>query len=775
MPTSPLVEVAFATTPFASSPTWTNITRYVRKASGITVNRGLSDELPNVQAGRMSLTVDNTDGRFTTGNATSPYWPNVKRNRRIRWRQVHVETNLVQNPTFETNVDNWDPNGTPLPTRAVSSTRAHQGTKSMLITWGTGAGGDVRAGVYGLDIGSVYTVAAWVWVPSGGAPAVRLGIAGGATGTASSTTNAWQQITVTFTATEVTHTVTISASTAPTSGHQVWVDEVMAAAGASAATFSSTGAVVSSRFNGFVSKWPVDWPRGGKEALTALSAVDLLAPLDRDELASMLEEEVLLDSPGAYYPMSEPAGSTSVGDSSGMLAGELTVTQVGGGGDLTFGGGTGPGEDGLSCPLFAPTSASAGLYLVGDLGADYESASSTGYVAVEAWFSTAVKNRKLCGMASSNFDYQLSIGVDNNGDLEIEYWYRTPDTEELTHEIATWPTSDLANNAVHHLVYDEATSTVWIDGVSQGTQTRPLMYRMRQFYVGGYRAADLWDGSIAHVAAYTYTVSGMPSARIDAHYDAGVTGFAGEAADDRIQRIAGYTGIVGTITTQGTLFDPVASQGAGAKTPLAMMRDVATSESGRLLAGRDDGLIYQSRDLRYNRAASLTISANDTEGLRLADDDQFVTNRVTASRPGGAQIRLVDEASIANYGVYPRGPLTLLKTSDAAVVDTAQWYLNRYAEPALRLQDVTVEGATLGTTAYRALLGVDVSDSITFTDLQPQAPSSSTTAVVEGYVETAGDGQHTWKFHSSPAVVDQVWQLNSSTFSVLGTSTRLAY
>jgi hypothetical protein len=78
------VEVAFATQPLAPTPTWTDITPYVIGREGITRTWGRTDEFSDVQPSTLTLTLNNTDGRFTRGLSSSPYYPNVRNGRRIR-------------------------------------------------------------------------------------------------------------------------------------------------------------------------------------------------------------------------------------------------------------------------------------------------------------------------------------------------------------------------------------------------------------------------------------------------------------------------------------------------------------------------------------------------------------------------------------------------------------------------------------------------------------------------------------------------------------------
>lgn len=770
MPIATIVEVAFTTAPLDPDPEWTDITRWVRIVDQIKIQRGAVDELQEIPAGMLSLILDNSDGRFSPGNSAGPYYPNVRKHRRIRVRQVHVHSNWVPNGGFESAATtDWSTFGAAVPTLAASTTHAHTGTYGMRITWATGTTGNgAQSTLTGLQVGATYTAHAWVWV-TGGVPAVRLGISGAGAGAASTTTGAWEQISHTFTATATSHLLQVTPDASTTSGQQVWIDDVMVGLGDTLTAFDATAPLISHRFTGFVNRWPVTWPGGGRVAHTPITATDWFKPVAKHAVRSLLEEEILADNPLAYYPLSEPAGSTSAGDLSGTPGGALAIAQTGAGGELAFAANTGPAADGLSAPQFTPIDATNGVYLAGDLGSDFEDRSTAFFISVEGWFSTSVTGRTMWSLRSNPFVYGINFLLESGtGRMQLVMTYRTF-SGHITTDVNTWVTANLADGQVHHVLYDESDGELFVDGVSYGTQVTPPVFKQRLLSVASDFGTACWDGGVAHVAVRT---SASPVARVAAHYNAGANGLSGETADDRITRIAGYAGI--DVDLQGTLFDPVASQGSGGKSALSLLQEVAASESGRLFASRETGLVYQARDLRYGRASSLTLSAADLGPPTYADDDQFLVNRVEASRPNGATIRIENTASQADYFLYPK-PLTLLKTSDAALVDAAQWLINRYADPPPRIQSVEAEGATLGTTTYRALLGLEISDVITVTDLPSQAPASTEVLTIEGWQEVIDVEHHTWTFTTSPAAVDQVWQLDSSAYSQLDETTRLAY
>jgi hypothetical protein len=76
-----LAKVELSTnTPFAT-PTWQDISAYV---PSVTFARGRSDVFSRVTAADCTFTVTNLDGRFTSTNASGAYYPNLRKNNRIR-------------------------------------------------------------------------------------------------------------------------------------------------------------------------------------------------------------------------------------------------------------------------------------------------------------------------------------------------------------------------------------------------------------------------------------------------------------------------------------------------------------------------------------------------------------------------------------------------------------------------------------------------------------------------------------------------------------------
>lgn len=74
------VEIAFDGSGFAAADTtrtWTDVSAYVELDQGIDISVGRQDEFATADPNDLSLTLNNRDGRFTPGLASSPYYPNV--------------------------------------------------------------------------------------------------------------------------------------------------------------------------------------------------------------------------------------------------------------------------------------------------------------------------------------------------------------------------------------------------------------------------------------------------------------------------------------------------------------------------------------------------------------------------------------------------------------------------------------------------------------------------------------------------------------------------
>lgn len=787
------VECAFSTQPDDPNPAWVDITEFAGVGDGVKITRGRQDEFTTVSQGQCTCTLDNTDGRFTQGYAGSPFYPNVKIRKMLRVtnRDVTVPGNLlsVEDATFEggTLGDWFAPSLGVAPALANSSTHAHSGSKAMRITWGAGIG-DAQLNFTGLVIGRQYVFSAYVFVPSGGSPNLQLlAVGAGNAGAVSSGTNAFVRIFVAFVAVSTTQSFQVQPSGSPSAGQQAWVDDVQLDEGPLPASFTTTAPPIHYLHTGYLDEVPTEWPGGGQYSEAKLVSIDRFKRLGLRELRSAIEEEVLLDSPFAYYTLSEPATASAVGDISGNGRNSLPQAGIGVGGEIDLAQGTGPGFDGLSAPVFAPVNSTNGKYFVGPLGAE---SSNPGNAATLGLFFNSTTNADQA-MAALNW-------VEGGADWDMLYLAILPSGKMIGgvggHD-STGAAIGFGNSAIspgvvtdgqtHHaavkIVGDGVTNTfitLYLDGAIVATATWTgfgSVLPWAAMEIGGAnlnRHLSVFAGTLSHVAAFD---AGLSDARVAAHAAAGLTGFTGERSDQRVARVASYVGVpaaqqvleVGLSTT-----GPAKISGQSA---LAAMQAVESTENGLLFVDGQGRLMFHARSHRYNTVSASTLAGDDVDpGIRFVPNDQYLINDVTASRDGGITYRAMNQASIDDYFVAHKD-LALTADSDNEVIDAANYLVNTYATPVPRPPNLTVDILTKSSQAA-AMLGLEFGTRITLATLPAQAPAASSDWFMEGVQITITDGKFEFVWNTSPATANSsVWQLGSATFGQLDSTTRLAY
>lgn len=98
------VEIAFEINPFAVTPTYTDVTAYVRSIP--IIRSGRQNVLTSIEAGEATVVLDNQDRRFDPTYASSPYYPYVAPMRRIRIKAVWSGTTYY---LFTGYVEEWPP------------------------------------------------------------------------------------------------------------------------------------------------------------------------------------------------------------------------------------------------------------------------------------------------------------------------------------------------------------------------------------------------------------------------------------------------------------------------------------------------------------------------------------------------------------------------------------------------------------------------------------------------------------------------------------------
>ena len=310
---------------------WDDLT--ARPVPKYTTGMGSQHELGQAPAGTAELMCRDVDEWLNPGNPGSPWnsgGKSLKPYRRVRhwaawpltgnlltagndqWVTPFTPGTLADTAGFEGGtVGTWTATAGCALTNSV--TRAHDGSKALLVTWATTGGGsgvaDLSTPIPPLRSGTTYTASLWVWIAAG--PAVTVWCNGN-TATSTTTTGVWQRVTVTFAAdSAVAAGLGIYSAGATTAGQQVWVDSVQVELGSPASAFTTAGPTVYPVWAGHIERYPLTWKHSGREGWADLSCVDALAMLPRTALRDVATAEVVADDPDFYWPLWDPATVTA--------------------------------------------------------------------------------------------------------------------------------------------------------------------------------------------------------------------------------------------------------------------------------------------------------------------------------------------------------------------------------------------------------------------------------------------------------------------------------
>lgn len=749
----------------ANQRVWTDVSAYVELDRNIEITHGRTDERSTCDANTMNLTLDNTDGRFTAGLSSSPYYPNVKLGRPIRVLATQVGGPSIVNPFFEVNAGNWTAQGGA--TFARSLTQAWEGVASGRMTWPAAAAGAawVQTTMSNLIAGATYRVGVMAFVPAG-SPAMGLNFGAATSADPASVTagfDAWTEMELTFTATATTHLLKVFTAGASTAGQLAYIDAI---------SFASV------RFLGYVDRWPVEWDEGvSTSAQAPVSASSRMARLGLSgPLKSIVEQELSMDSPLALYPLSEPEGATSVSDVSGNLAPPLTL--AGTGTPVVFGDAIGPGTDSLTAGLFKAN----GQYL--QVSSDDIFPPGTTAATVECYMLlTADIFAPTYGVdigSKASVDIRLRLGIAARNAQAIAATAAAP-----LGSLTASGTANVADGRTHHIAATISGTTLdlYVDGVLVATDTDvdwgPGLPAYNRFRIGP-SLTDLlatYTFVIAHVGLYDVALS---PTRLAAHAGAGVDGFSGETAAARLARYASYAGIpAAEQNIDAGATTPIQHIDTTDKTVLGLSHTVEQTEGGVLFDARDNRFTYVSRQARYGAAPAFTLdmALQQVEaGVRPNLDRTSLINDVTAMTPAGVGVHVVNQVSADDYGRHSPGDLELVTTDPNHAEAAANWLVSMYGDPRPRVPALSVDALALPLATQQAVLAAEVGTRFDVLNWPAQVGSAYDPGFfIEGYSETFGPEMHALSFNVSPAELADVFVLDDATYGVLDGPYPLAY
>jgi hypothetical protein len=797
--------VAFMTKPvttveidFPGTGTWSDVTGYVSHGE-ITMTRGRQDQHQTVQGGSCSFILDNPDGRFSAGNASSPYYPNVKLNRPLRIRHAYVPgKNYIVNPTLETDSSWWLwPNGNTAPASGVSAlwsaTRAQQGTHSIELRNNSGGALDLSLVTEfgGLTIGATYTASAWIYQTAG---TTKLGVVGTGYGTATAATGAFTQITFTFTATQRCHTLIVTA-VALANTTSIWFDTIQVEDGSSASAFDGANpASLWGRFQGTTGgSWPIQWTGDpGLWSEVPVTGVDVFTRLGRYKCRSALAEQLKFSmAPQAYWPLADASGSTSALQlGSDTTIGPLVIGQDGQPtGSVAFASGSGPPYGDSSVLAFKDNSANQlNHYWLECKGIPKPIDGSNG-LTVGFWFATdtspTTTGEMILVAAYGVAGDWIRIKLTSASLLVAE---RLAASGNPIYQLSFGPFADFTANKVIQVSLSEVWNgssfdvTLQLGSTPSTTQAAAttIPFRIRSMFVGGHQpglgAREGYSGSVSNVYFTTTASSDFTSnGPIDAVGQAALGGLV--AGNNNRQGIPALLDFLDPTIQRFLLVNPGGTgyQLAGQSLLIAAQAYAAVRQTPLFVDGF--GIVtYYDRSTWYNQTGQglRELDAGQYTAVAPVLDDTLLANDVTVTRPNGAGGYAHNEASKATYGVYDAS-LQVPAFSPQAAQNIADHLVNVYSEPAVRVPQVTVDVLTQWSAVGQKILDADVAYNLYLKNLPSQAPATNLDLFVEGLTETISVDSWQITFNCSLASLARTWQLDVSPYSQLDSINRIAW
>lgn len=535
------------------------------------------------------------------------------------------------------------------------------------------------------------------------------------------------------------------------------------------------------RFVGFADSFEQIYDEGNRAAFCRVRLTDAFKLLNLTKPTSPWVMQVQSKSQywSAWYRLSEAESAVGLKDSSGYgrdgsYVSTPTMAQTG----LVA-------NDSNTCVQFA-----AGAYAYSD-----NVPSPANYLHAEGWFSSssATAQTILAYGNPTTGNVLVQIEVTAGGQLRFVYGFeRYSIVSRYTTTAGTY-----LDGAAHHV-------SIWCQFGNQGTiltigysvdgdANPPVAYDTagigtypsfagRLSIGSSFGASQNLTGKVDEVLvavdADPYQVS--PGYLAPSQYAAGSNPYAGDATGTRVGRVLNAISWptsdrdidTGNSTLQSALYTGSA---------LDHLQDVTLTEQGQFFVARDGKIRFRARRSTIGAASSFTFKdANDGSMLyqqvALALDDTLIRNSVTAQRAGGGEVTVDDSTSIGKYLPRTYSQTGLLYQNDAQTRDFAAWIINRYKDPQVRATQVQLRPERNPTVMYPEAFGLEIGDLVTLVRT-PQGVGTAITRslIVAGISEQITPADYSMTVDLYEADTSSYWILDDATYSVLDSTTRLAF
>lgn len=224
----------------------------------------------------------------------------------------------------------------------------------------------------------------------------------------------------------------------------------------------------------------------------------------------------------------------------------------------------------------------------------------------------------------------------------------------------------------------------------------------------------------------------------------------------------------------------VGSQSISGRAVLDVMREAARTENMPLYVNRAGYLTLQNSTIRQNTSPAWSVDVHDLDGSTAqANDFAYLTNQMTVTPNSLAEQTVIGAAgsagqlSQAKYGEYD-GSVATASVNPVEAQSLGLGVIQLRADPPPRLAPLAIEAATLalepgyGSAWYDAVLATDISTAVRVTNAPAALGGGNYDCLVEGWTETIVAGQHLFQFNVS-TIPGPTYQLDDALLGRLDT------
>lgn len=597
---------------------------------------------------------------------------------------------------------------------------------------------------------------------------------GGVEGTSTAATGSYQRLSVTFTATQPQHEITVITTQGSAVAGTVNLDGVMHNTGAAAGTFTSTGSTIYPVGRPYIERWPRTYEDAGFLGICEADAVDALAALAALKVPADYDHAVMSLGPDFYYPLSGGSNSTLYPDVTGNNNPPLGLNiSKYGIGTLPAGGAAMsiPGGAGATGVTFTPPSTPTGNNLAATVLGTGRLSESPGQPFVVphsltgtggVWAMTvAVWVRGSTNAANMTVFYPSKQAGSSAGQAYIPIYmdakggsgtaYQNVDSAGAPHVL----TSGVGLSGINlldgepHLLVGTVVQVVStgdtivyryiddvLDGVNNATGASlggPLRSQTDSLSVGatddGASFLAVMNGSLSRLAIWNRELTITETAALWR----AAQGFTGELSTERLERHFDSGGFYGPRRIDDAYTfasvmpgDPVTTMQApswtGSIDGLTDAQNTMTAEGGHMWAAADGYVTATGRASRYLTLEPKWTLGEDTAAgeipyagsIGFDFDPTFVFGDVTVTRANGVEAvgGLAPDIVAAKRRYFPRNyGMSGDFETDQQAQDAADFIFYSHRAPNMRVESISVNPVA-DPTLWHFALSVEVGDRV---------------------------------------------------------------